>query len=125
MINLEKGRYWDEGIELVSGCTKCSPGCDYCWALSGEARFKKCSHCGATKKKCDEYKTIAPEFRASTACCSECDHSGKVTVHPERLSRFNTRKPKVFAIWNDLHHKFVTDEFKEKVYTAIGILQSV
>ncbi|MFA5261576.1 MAG: DUF5131 family protein [Candidatus Omnitrophota bacterium] len=116
MIDINRGRYWDEGIELVSGCTPCSPGCDHCWALAGENRFKKCSHCGTTKKKCDEYKEISIENRACDACCSECDHSGTVTVHPDRLSRFKTRKPKVFAIWNDLFHEAVPFNFQFDIY---------
>ena len=69
-INIEKGRYWDEGIKLVSGCTRVSPGCKNCWSLVMENRFNK------------------------ARCAVEC--------HPDRLKRFNTRKPKVFAIWNDL-----------------------
>lgn len=28
MIEIEKGRYWDEGITLIDGCAPCSPGCD-------------------------------------------------------------------------------------------------
>jgi protein gp37 len=84
MIDISKGRYWDEGIKLVSGCTKCSPGCDNCWSLAMEHRFA---------------------------------NTGKVIVHPDRLKRFNTSKPKVFAIWNDLFHEAVPDSFAvETIY---------
>ena len=34
-------KYWDTGITLVQGCTKVSPACDNCWALSMESRHKK------------------------------------------------------------------------------------
>ena len=37
--NIEKGKWWDEGIKLVSGCTKISESCDNCWALGMEARY--------------------------------------------------------------------------------------
>jgi integrase len=40
MIDISKGRYWDEGIQLVSSCTPCSEGCRNCWALAMEQRFK-------------------------------------------------------------------------------------
>lgn len=40
MMNIEKGRYWDLPWSLVSGCTPCSPGCDRCWSLGIERRFK-------------------------------------------------------------------------------------
>jgi protein gp37 len=39
MINIEKGRYWDLPLSLVSGCTPCSPGCDHCWSLAMGNRF--------------------------------------------------------------------------------------
>lgn len=73
--------YWDEGVTLVSSCTRCSPGCNNCWALAMEQRFK-------------------PEFKNQIQC------------HPERLKRFNTRKPKVFSIWNDFWHESITDDFQ-------------
>jgi len=36
---VDKGRYWQIGIELVSGCTPCSPGCDNCWSAAMTNRF--------------------------------------------------------------------------------------
>lgn len=38
---IDTGRYWDEGWKLVEGCDKVSPGCDNCWALDMDRRFKK------------------------------------------------------------------------------------
>jgi protein gp37 len=38
--------------------------------------------------------------------------NGIVITRPDRLSRFNTRKPKVFAIWNDFWHESVPDDFQ-------------
>jgi len=90
MIDISKGRYWDEGVTLISSCTPCSPGCDNCWALAMERRFK-------------------PEFK------------NQVTVHPDRLKRFNTKKSKVFAIWNDLFHEDVPDSFIEEVFRCFNV----
>jgi protein gp37 len=89
MIDISKGRYWDEGIQLVSSCTPCSEGCRNCWALAMEQRFK-------------------PEFK------------GQVECHPEYLKRFNTRKPKVFSLWNDLFHENIPDSFVTTVLCAIA-----
>jgi len=89
MIDIEKGRYWGEGITLVESCTRISPGCKNCWSLAREKRF----HQGI---------------------------EGEVKTHPERLTRFNTRKPKVFAVWNDLFHEAVPDEFIRRVFTLMA-----
>ena len=96
MIDISKGRYWDEGITLVESCTPCSPGCDHCWALAMENRFAKRDKLGI------------PVPSATS-----------VMTHPEHLKRFNARKPKVFAIWNDLFHEAVPGEFIISVYAAI------
>lgn len=37
----QRGIYWDFGWKLVEGCTKCSPGCQNCWSLEMENRFRK------------------------------------------------------------------------------------
>jgi len=42
---------------------------------------------------------------------------GPVTVHPDRLSiPLKTKRPTVWAVWNDLYHKDVPIEFRHEVY---------
>jgi len=36
MINIASGRWWDEGIKLVSSCTRISEGCKNGYALAME-----------------------------------------------------------------------------------------
>jgi len=98
MIDILKGRYWDEGVKLVSGCTRCSDGCKNCWSLAMEYRFT------GTHDKYGNIKALP---------------ANEIEVYPDRLKRFNTRKPKVFALWNDLFHEDVPDEFILNSYTQM------
>lgn len=107
MIDIAKGRYWDEGIELVSGCSPCSPGCDHCWSAAMTYRFYD------TKFKTEPEKSL---MRVKDK--NKFEFSGHVINHPDRLSRFNTRKPKVFSIWNDLFHEAVPFPFIREVIFA-------
>lgn len=101
MIDISKGRYWDEGVQLIDGCTPCSPGCDHCWSAAIGSRFCKCDSDGN------------PFFVENGR------FTGDIKVWPDRLKRFNTRKPKVFSLWNDLFHKGVSDSFQYEVYRAM------
>jgi protein gp37 len=81
-----KGRYWDKPWGLISSCTRCSEGCRNCWALGMEKRFHK-------------------------------GVEGQIVAHPERLDiPLRTRKPTVFAVWNDILHDNVNIGF---LYTAL------
>jgi protein gp37 len=85
---ISEGRYWDKPWSLVSGCTRCSPGCDHCWALAMEKRF-------AWKK----------------------GEEGAIRLHPERLDiPLKRKKPTVWAIWNDLLHADVPLPFISTAY---------
>jgi protein gp37 len=97
----KSGKYWDEGIVLVSGCTPCSPACQHddgfvsCWALGAEKRFPAISAGG--------------------------EQHGAIRIHPERLDRIHKAKAgKVYAIWNDLMHDSVPRSFILDVLEAIG-----
>jgi len=39
--NIVRGKWWDAGPRLVSGCTPVSEGCRRCWSLAMEQRFAK------------------------------------------------------------------------------------
>lgn len=105
MSRISDGRYWDKALSLVDGCTPCSPGCDHCWSASIERRFLK----GSNYAK--DYlvdATHPPAF------------NGKVVTRPDRLDiPLRTRKPTVFAIWNDLFHEDVSDEFRDDAYAVM------
>lgn len=94
-MDISKGRYWDKPWSLVDGCTPCSPGCEHCWSAAMTYRFKKEPVGILTEGK-------APRF------------TGYIQTHPDRLSiPLRTRKPTVFAIWNDWAHEAVTIDFQK------------
>lgn len=97
MINIEKGCHWDLPWSLVSGCTPCSPGCDHCWALAMEKRFRTCISGNGRK---------IPRI--------------DVEVHSERLSiPLKRRKPTVYAVWNDFFNADVVHPFRQAVYDVM------
>jgi protein gp37 len=85
------GKYWDKPWSLVSGCTRCSPGCDHCWALAMEKRF-------AWKK----------------------GEEGAIRLHPERLDiPLKRKKPTVWALWNDIGHEDVPYPFLHETFRVM------
>ena len=104
-IDISNGKYWDEGITLVDGCTPCSPGCDHCWAAAHAHRF---------------YREGEPCHESGLFTDDSGRFNGDIVIHPERLTRFNTRNPKVFAIRNDLFHEKVPDDFILKTIQLMG-----
>lgn len=90
-----KGLWWDEAWTLVEGCSYVGPGCVNCWAATA-------SHMRRTNP------SVASRHEGLT------DDRGRWTggvrfmegdlEKPRRIKR-----PTVFAVWNDLFHKDVTD----------------
>ncbi len=73
--SLHTGKWWDEPLTLVDGCTEVSEGCAHCWSRSIAKRF---------------HRDWTPRFRA------------------DRLDiPIKARKPRVYAVWNDLLHEAV------------------
>lgn len=67
-------------------------------------------------------KGVEGSLAAGTARGYEI-RTNRVITHPDRLKRFNTKKPKVFAIWNDLYHNDVHIDFRDDVYTSMIVNQ--
>lgn len=101
-MNIEIGRYWSKPWSLVDGCTPCSPGCDHCWSARMAYRFDK---------RCTNNLLIA----------SSKGFTGKVIPRPDRLNiPLRTRKPTVFALWNDLFHEAVPASFIDDAYEVMA-----
>jgi len=108
MINIEKGRYWDEGITLVDGCAPCSPGCAHCWSAAQRHRFY-------SRKRFLEGKLTNTEWPKIG------QFNGNIITHSDRLSRFNKKKPTVFAVRHDLFRESVSDDFYSSAAKAMMI----
>jgi len=111
MIDISKGRYWDLPLSLIDGCTPCSPGCDHCWSAGIEHRFDKTGLTTSLSRA-----AFLPIYDLHVK------FTGKVVTHPDRLTiPLKRRKPTVYAVWNDLFHEDVEDDFVLDVLSTIAL----
>lgn len=94
---IDKGLWWDDGVQLIDGCTPVSAGCAHCWSASMMHRFKRVP--GLTDDK--------GRF------------NGTIQINSHALDKFKRKKPTAFAIWNDLFHEKVEWRFISKVMATI------
>jgi len=96
-MNIDAGRYWDKAWTLVDGCTPVSAGCANCWSAGMTHRFKQ----GLTDDK--------------------GRWTGEMIIRESRLELpFRTKKPTVWAVWNDLFHVNVPIDFIANVFDVMA-----
>jgi protein gp37 len=76
--------WWDESVELVSGCTPVSESCEHCWSAANTHRFR--GRLGLTDKG---------------------HFNGRVIFNRKYLPRLSKGTGKRIVIWNDFLHEQV------------------
>jgi protein gp37 len=108
-----KIEWTQETINLAVGCTKCSPGCDNCYAAKLAAtRLKHCS-----------------DYAGLAFAEGEPGHTGYEWTEEVRLLEHNLekiihmRQPRMIFLnsMGDLFHKSVPDQFLDRVFAAIAL----
>lgn len=104
---ISQGLWWDKAWSLVSGCTPVSPACANCWAA-------KQTHMWAKNPN-----PIISD-RNSDLTSAEGQFNGQIRLNHEFLDKpLRIRKPTAWAVWNDLFHEDVPEEFFRQAYEVM------
>lgn len=103
-----------ESWNLIGGCTKVSPACDNCWALSMSWRLQN------NPKRPDRYEGVVGPHGTE----NDVEWTGRVNLDYDALEKpYRWKKPRtVFvASMSDLFHPQVPDEF---IYRVLDVIDS-
>jgi protein gp37 len=107
------GAYWDQVLNLVTGCDPVSSGCDYCFAPP-TAWIRKSNPNEAVAAA---YEGVARRRNDKT------EWTGRVNELPGRLQiPFRRRKPTTYYLTlnGDMFHKGVSDNFLVKTFAMVA-----
>jgi protein gp37 len=101
-MDTSTGRWWDKPLGLTHGCSPVSAACKHCWSAAS-------AHIRQHQKN---EKIRAMYENLTTLHFGIPSFNGKVRIVREALEiPKRTRKPTVFAVWDDLFHEAISLEF--------------
>lgn len=101
--NIESGKFWTHALTLVEGCSPVSEGCLNCWSAAVACRFKR------KQERPDKVRMITEIG----------EWTGDIQLMYEALDKIPRRgAPRIYAVWNDLFHEAVPDEFIKRAWDA-------
>lgn len=110
---MSKIEWTEQTWNPIGGCTKVSPGCANCYAVSFAHRHANNPTVG------DKYKGLTVKHSNG-----KVDWSGKIHLYPERLEiPLRRKKPTMYFVnsMSDLFHEDVPFEFIDKVFAVMAI----
>ena len=108
---IKKGMWWERAWSLVEGCSFVSLGCLHCWSASA-------AHMRAHNPN--------PKIRERYEGLTNPDGrwNGKIRLLEDNITLpYETRKPTVWSIWNDLFHEKVPDRFIDLAFSIMAIMR--
>ena len=108
---LERGLWWDEAWTLVHGCTPVSPACLHCWSATASAMRASNPNpkVAAANVGLTERRGGCPTF---TGCIRLQEHALRKPL--------GLKRPRTYAVWNDLFHPDVPARFVHAAYTIMA-----
>lgn len=99
--NIKFGKYWTQGVNLVSGCSYVNRACKNCWSFQ-----------------------MIQRFNSNSELINKFMWNGKIIINQHFLKRL--KKPnQIFAIWNDLFHHDVPDHFIVDAFNTMATSDSI